>query len=360
MISRDRTTPATVLAVDDDPAFLESLGVVLSASFTFLTAQSGPQALEVVQRQCVDVVLLDLLMPEMHGLEVLSRLRERDPTIPVVVVTGLKDAGDVVKAMKAGAYDYVTKPWGDDDDLIALIRAAARDRLARTAVLLLSMEPAALAPLEVALHAQTKVVAATPRIAATLAMRADAVVIDSPLTSSGDVASAHAVRARFPDAPLVMITSKPRIQEIGPLAPAAVFVKPYPLDEMLRRLTELLAARSRRLRGWPLFSPPIRTALDTLARRYSEPLTVSELAQAAALSTDRLVHAFREALGMSPKEFAKRLRVAVSSRLLRETDLKLEEVARRTGFSNGSHFSRMFEDARGVRPGEYRRGPWEI
>jgi transcriptional regulator GlxA family with amidase domain len=52
--------------------------------------------------------------------------------------------------------------------------------------------------------------------------------------------------------------------------------------------------------------------------------------------------------------------VAVSSRLLRETDLELEEVARRTGFSNGSHFSRMFEDARGVRPGEYRRGPWEI
>jgi transcriptional regulator GlxA family with amidase domain len=84
---------------------------------------------------------------------------------------------------------------------------------------------------------------------------------------------------------------------------------------------------------------------------------VHELARVAALSTDRLVHAFREALGMSPKAFAKRLRVAVASRLLRETDLKLEEIGSRTGFSDGSHLSRTFEEATGVRPGEYRRKP---
>jgi AraC-like DNA-binding protein len=206
------------------------------------------------------------------------------------------------------------------------------------------------------------VVASTPRVAATLGVRAEAVVVDSPLSTPGEVASVHAIRARFPEAPFVMIMSASHgersVQEIGPLAPAAVFVRPYHLDDALRRLSELLAARGLRLQGWPPFSPQIRNALDTLARRYAEPLTVSELARATSLSTDRLVHAFRGALGMSPKEFAKRLRVAVASRLLRETDLKLEEVARRTGFSDGSHFSRMFEDARGVRPGEYRRRPW--
>jgi DNA-binding response OmpR family regulator len=357
----DRQAQPIVLAVDDDPGFLETLDVILSGDFTLLAEQSGPQALELVRKHRVDVILLDLVMPEMDGFEVLKRLRAARSTIPVIIVTAYKDVDRVVRGMKAGAYDYVTKPWDDDDDLIELIRAAERDRAERTAVLCVSDDPAALAPLEVALQAQTKVVACTPQHAAAMGIQPDIVVIDSPLAAIDEMKSILAVRARFWDVPLVLITSgahgEDRLTDIAALAPTAIFVKPYPLDEMLGCLAGLLAARGRLVRGWPRFGPQLERAIDTLARRYSDPLTVHELARVAALSTDRLVHAFREALGMSPKAFAKRLRVAVASRLLRETDLKLEEIGSRTGFSDGSHLSRTFEEATGVRPGEYRRKP---
>lgn len=352
MVTSDRPIRPTVLAVDDDPGFLEALDLILSEDFDFLTAQSGPQALELIGKRRVDVILLDLVMPEMNGFEVLERLRESRSTVPVIIVTAYNDVARVVRGMKAGAYNYVTKPWDDDADLITLIQGALQSHSCRTAVLLLSEEPGALASIEVALQAELKVISSAPARASAFGVRAEAIVIDGQFAEEGEIAALRGIRARFWDVPLVVITMAShdaRLADIAALHPAAVFVKPYALDDVLIRLTELLAGRGCSPRGWPRFTPEIRRAVEVLARQYSNPPSASALARAVHISEERLRSAFREALGMSPKEFAKRLQVAIAARLVRETDLRLAEIARRAGFHDESYFSRMFKEARGFR-----------
>jgi len=105
--------PATILVVDDLPANRELMVRRLERSgFHVLSASSGPEALDVVRRGGVDLVLLDIMMPGMTGLDVLRTLRAtRSPAaLPVVMVTAKTESEDVVEALSLGANDYVTKP----------------------------------------------------------------------------------------------------------------------------------------------------------------------------------------------------------------------------------------------------------
>jgi CheY-like chemotaxis protein len=105
--------PATILVVDDLPANRDLMTRRLERSgFRVLSAASGPEALETLRRQPVDLVLLDIMMPGMTGLEVLKTVRlDRSPAaLPVIMVTAKTDSQDVVEALSLGANDYVTKP----------------------------------------------------------------------------------------------------------------------------------------------------------------------------------------------------------------------------------------------------------
>ncbi|WP_420558937.1 PleD family two-component system response regulator [Tepidicaulis sp.] len=107
---------ARVLIVDDVPANLKLLDAKLSAEyFEVLQAASGPEALEVAQRELPDIVLLDVMMPGMDGFEVCRRLRAdaRTQHIPVIMVTALDQQSDRVQGLEAGADDFLTKPVND-------------------------------------------------------------------------------------------------------------------------------------------------------------------------------------------------------------------------------------------------------
>ena len=136
--------PASVLVVDDLPANVELMARRLERSgLEVLTAADGPTALEVLQRQAVDLVLLDIMMPGMTGLEVLRHIRSTwsAAVLPVVMVTAKTDSADVVEALGLGANDYVPKPV-DYPVAFARIKAALRTReAARAAVLLPDAEP---------------------------------------------------------------------------------------------------------------------------------------------------------------------------------------------------------------------------
>ncbi|WP_328293571.1 response regulator transcription factor [Kineococcus sp. NBC_00420] len=113
-----------VLVVEDEPGLRRTLDIHLSArGWDVSTAADGRTALTLAERE-PDVVLLDLGLPDMDGLEVLSRLRERGRT-PVVVLTARTSTADTVAALDAGADDYVTKPFSFEV-LIARLRAATR------------------------------------------------------------------------------------------------------------------------------------------------------------------------------------------------------------------------------------------
>lgn len=114
-----------VLAVDDEAGILRLVKLELSAQgFRVITAGSGEEALRIAEEQRPDVVLLDILMPELTGLEVMRRIRERMNT-PIILVTAKDKDADKVRGLEMGADDYVVKPFSPEV-LGARIRAVLR------------------------------------------------------------------------------------------------------------------------------------------------------------------------------------------------------------------------------------------
>lgn len=119
----------TILVVDDDPGARQSLEVILEDAYRILSAGSGQEALEIFRRESVDLILLDVNMPEMDGLEVLRRIKEQDETADVIMVSALNLARKAVDAIRLGAYDYITKPYEPEDILSSVHRVLSKQRL---------------------------------------------------------------------------------------------------------------------------------------------------------------------------------------------------------------------------------------
>lgn len=114
-----------VLVVDDDPAILRTLRINLQArEYDVQIARDGRSALQWVQEEVPDLVILDLGLPDVDGVNVLRRIRVTSE-VPVIVLSARHDSDDKVEALDAGADDYVTKPFGMDE-LLARLRAALR------------------------------------------------------------------------------------------------------------------------------------------------------------------------------------------------------------------------------------------
>ncbi len=115
----------TILLVDDDAALLEVTTIVLmSEGYRVVTAKDGPEALKVLGYEKLDLVVLDIMMPNMSGFEVLKKMRERSD-VPVVMLTAKSQSVDKVVGLELGADDYITKPF-DTKELLARIKAILR------------------------------------------------------------------------------------------------------------------------------------------------------------------------------------------------------------------------------------------
>ena len=120
--------PIKVLVVDDEPPIRKLLRMGLTAQgYEVLDAPNGKTALELLDEK-PDLVILDLGLPDIDGLELLRRIRRRQEGLPVVVLSSRGDEAGKVAALDLGADDYVTKPFGMDE-LLARMRAALRHQL---------------------------------------------------------------------------------------------------------------------------------------------------------------------------------------------------------------------------------------
>lgn len=101
-----------VLVADDDPQILRLVRMTLEADgYAVVAVSSGEEAVSAFEQQRADVAVLDLTMPDFDGLETMYRLRELDPMLPTIILTGRASALDVTRALDSGADDYVTKPF---------------------------------------------------------------------------------------------------------------------------------------------------------------------------------------------------------------------------------------------------------
>src|SRR5262252_3049231 len=128
-----------VLVVDDDPGVRESFRLILEDHYDVVDVPDGPGALDVVRASAVDPVLLDIRLPGMDGIEVLERIKALDEGIEVILVTAVKTVRTAVAAMKLGAFDYLTKPF-EEDDLLSVVRRALEKRSLEREVVFLRSE----------------------------------------------------------------------------------------------------------------------------------------------------------------------------------------------------------------------------
>lgn len=113
-----------ILIIDDDKDMCQLLSdIVRSEGHTFLTAHDGRTALKEIRTYAPDLVLLDIKLPGMNGMEVLKEVKAIDEKLNVIMLTGYGEIKDAVKAIKLGAFDYITKPF-ENDDIIANITNA--------------------------------------------------------------------------------------------------------------------------------------------------------------------------------------------------------------------------------------------
>jgi DNA-binding NtrC family response regulator len=118
----------SILVVDDEPAIRENLEVLLSeANYKVALAEGGVDGLKKLESDLFDLVLLDVMMPDKNGLEVLEEIRDSSPETAVIMITAFGTIENAVRAIKSGAVDYVTKPW-DNEKLLLDIRNGIQQR----------------------------------------------------------------------------------------------------------------------------------------------------------------------------------------------------------------------------------------
>jgi len=143
MDSKSDTRAAKVLLADDEVSFVETMSKRLNVrNFDVLTASDGDQALEQIEKFAdIEVVVLDIRMPGKDGIQTLAEIKQKNPLVQVIMLTGHGDVMLAVESMKSGAFDYLTKPC-DISQLVSAIEAAASEyRKYNSEINMINMRP---------------------------------------------------------------------------------------------------------------------------------------------------------------------------------------------------------------------------
>jgi FixJ family two-component response regulator/AraC-like DNA-binding protein len=367
-----------VLIVDDDAGIREALRFALDEHYTVLDAPHGRSGVGIVRTERVDLVLLDILMPEVDGLEILQELKALDPDLPVIMMTAVKTVRTTVAAMKLGAADYVTKPF-QEDELLASIRQALaqrarrlgppveRDRAERDArprthrLLFVGGDPGWRATLAVVLSPATSVETSPTLVDGLnrmLRFRPTCVVLNVKRSTVEAGRFLGALNAQLPACPVLVVCDDvylgaPPVWET--LNIRGVLRPPVRFEDLLSRIGAVLPPGDSLSGPWPRLGESVGRTIAHLSRHYDEDLTVDGIAEITDISASHLAHLFRSEIGMSVRDYLTRVRVAIAQDLLAHTDEKLESIAARLGFADTSHLAHVFQRIIGRPPSAYRR-----
>ncbi|NLA74262.1 MAG: sigma-54-dependent Fis family transcriptional regulator, partial [Deltaproteobacteria bacterium] len=116
---------------DDEPGILQSFKNLLGSDYNIYLVDSGKKALKKFAEAPVDLILLDILLPDSNGIDLIKRFKDVDPGVDIIMVSGVKDVKTAVKAMKHGAYDYILKPFAIEEIINMVNRAIEKHHLIR-------------------------------------------------------------------------------------------------------------------------------------------------------------------------------------------------------------------------------------
>ena len=122
---------AIILVVDDERGVRQAFKMVLKNKYRVILAGTGEKAIDIFQKNSIDLVLLDILLPDIDGIDLLKKLKQTDPNTEIIMVTAVDDLQVAVKAIKLGAYEYIIKPFIVDDVLTVIDRALEKRHLVR-------------------------------------------------------------------------------------------------------------------------------------------------------------------------------------------------------------------------------------
>ena len=122
---------SSILVVDDERGVRESFSMVLKDDYHVLLAGTGQEATDIFKKNSVDLILLDILLPDINGLELLEKFVETDPNTEIIMVTAVNEIQSAVQAIKLGAYEYIIKPFVVDDVLTVIRRALEKQTLVK-------------------------------------------------------------------------------------------------------------------------------------------------------------------------------------------------------------------------------------
>jgi len=194
----------TILVVDDERGVRESFNMVLKDSYQVLMARNGSEAVDIFSKNYVDLVLLDIRLPDMDGVDLLRKLKETDPGVEIIMVTAVKSIQTAVQAIKSGAYEYIIKPFDVEEVLTVIGRALEKRRLVKE-VAYLRVELQRVQPFEKMVGNDTKMHAIFELIT-TISQGGGAVLIQGE-SGTGKELVARAIHNRSPrkNQPFVVI-----------------------------------------------------------------------------------------------------------------------------------------------------------
>src|SRR5262245_41635612 len=350
-----------VLAIDDDPAMHEVFELIFSdKDYEFLGVCDALQALEVLRARPANVVLLDLVMPGMGGLEVLRQIKASRPNVNVIVVSVIDQVRPALESLRLGAMDYLTKPF-DEEQLQLLVRQAIAQSSANDGRPITI--PASFLIIGERLGVRATLAAAFGRCGTVSVVRTaaeagrvlgktrpDMIIADVAAAESTSEETFVRVQANFAGVPLIWIALS---GQWAPFSQTRCTVLRTPLDyaQLFAEAASLVG-----LNSGLLFRNIGRTSsrLMTYLSEHFATASVEDVAQAVGYSPGYLCRIFRDEMGLAPKDFLNRVRLEAAKCLLRETSEKISTIATMVGFYDAPHLARWLKNYLGCTPREYR------
>ncbi|WP_217591793.1 response regulator [Cohnella sp. GbtcB17] len=335
-----------VLMVEDEPLVRRGIASMMPFERFGMTlvgeASSGEEALEALKRLQADVLLADISMPGMSGLELLAIVRERYPRVLPVMLTCHQDFHYLQQAMRLGAVDYMVKTQLDDDSVQELLGRVAR-RLQEQ-----QGEPA-VGAVGTGIHGDD--IAAAWE---TLSWLVDDRRYGQMLDDTARALPAAVWRGKLEESLQLWLDKCPSLEQARPASgwPAGSSV-----SELAEEAEAFRTAARRLLRGTMYSEEVIRSvirAVDLLHERPGERLSQADVCKAVTMSVGYFSKCFKEITGQSYVAAAQRMSLREAEQLLRNTNEPVYRIAELSGFEDEKYFGKIFRLKTGLTPGEYR------